>query len=101
MMASDRGDQPITDSTTVGYFLKALFVVTLFYLVFTPLVFSVWVSDMPEDYKEDGLGAGELSRAVFEEYGVPFFMLGFLMVAAIVGGMYLAKDELRTRRWGK
>lgn len=92
-------EQPEKD--TFSYYLKALLVVTFFYLVLTPILATVWVSEMPDDYEEEGLSSIDLSKAVFEDYGVPFFILGFVLVAAVVGGMYLAKDELRTRRWGK
>jgi NADH:ubiquinone oxidoreductase subunit 6 (subunit J) len=88
-------------SDTLSHYLRALLVVALFYFLLTPILATTWADDMPEDYEENGLQSSDLSEAVFEQYGVPFFILGFVLVAAVVGGMFLAKDELRTRRWGK
>lgn len=92
-----KGTTPEKDS--FSYYLKALLVVFLFYIVLTPILATAWDSDMDEDYEEKGLDSIELSKAVFEDYGVPFFILVFVLMAATVGGMYLAKDELRSRRW--
>ena len=91
----------VPQSDTLSYYLRALLVVALFYFLLTPILATTWMDDMPEDYEENGLRSSDLSEAVFEQYGVPFFILGFVLVASVVGGMFLAKDELRTRRWGK
>ena len=93
--------EPQAQNDTLSLYLRALLVIALFYFLLTPILATTWADDMPEDYEENGLLSSDLSKAVFEQYGVPFFILGFVLVAAIVGGMFLAKDELRTRRWGK
>jgi len=99
-MADKEAKKKVPQSDTLSNYLKALLVVALFYFMLTPILATTWVDDMPEDYEENGLRSSDLAEAVFEQYGVPFFILGFVLVASIVGGMFLAKDELRTRRWG-
>jgi NADH:ubiquinone oxidoreductase subunit 6 (subunit J) len=86
---------------TVTRYLKALLIIALFYFLLTPVLASTWADEMPEDYQENGLQSSDLAHSVFEGYGLPFFILGFVLISAVVGGMFLAKDELRTRRWGK
>jgi NADH:ubiquinone oxidoreductase subunit 6 (subunit J) len=94
-------EEEVPEKDTFGYYMKALLIVALFYLVLTPILATPWADTMPADYEEEGLQSIDLAEAVFEHYGVPFFILGFVLVASVVGGIYLAKDELRTRRWGR
>jgi NADH:ubiquinone oxidoreductase subunit 6 (subunit J) len=97
----DEVEEEVPEKDTFGYYMKALLIVTLFYLILTPILATSWAETMPADYEEEGLQSIDLAEAVFEQYGVPFFILGFVLVASVIGGMYLAKDELRTRRWGR
>ncbi len=51
------------------------------------------IHGIPFDPAEGEMSPGDLNHALFEEYGAVVIVMGVLMFAAILGGVYLAKED--------
>ncbi len=51
------------------------------------------IHSIPFNPDEGEMAPGDLNHALFEEYGAVVMVMAILMFAAILGGVYLAKEE--------
>jgi len=74
--------------------MKAIFriigVIALTLLILSMLVFVPWEHDIEQGKTDTRL----LSHTMFEDYSLAFLMIGFIMFSAMLGGIFLAKEEL-------
>ncbi|MFP4169764.1 MAG: hypothetical protein ACLFUV_01890 [Methanomassiliicoccales archaeon] len=69
-------------------FMAGLAVLFLALFVLGSLVFTVWPAG-----ELTHIGLETLGSSTFELYGVTFFILGLIMFAAMMGGVFIAKEE--------
>ena len=70
---------------------KTLAVVFLVALMVLLLVLAPWAAEMSDSSQVDS--TGRLAEALFEGQGVGFLLLSIVMGVAIVGGLFLARED--------
>jgi len=70
--------------------LAILATIVLLVIVLGTVVLAAW---SPGEITE--IGMEELGNSMFEEYGITFLVVGVLMFAAMLGGVFLAKEDDR------
>jgi NADH-quinone oxidoreductase subunit J len=57
------------------------------------IALAISATDWKETAEQVRLATSDLSRALFESYVLPFEIVSVLLLAAVIGGVYLAKRE--------
>jgi NADH:ubiquinone oxidoreductase subunit 6 (subunit J) len=57
------------------------------------IALAISATDWKEAAEQVRLATSDLSRALFESYVLPFEIVSVLLLAAVIGGVYLAKRE--------
>ena len=68
--------------------------VALALLILSSLMLMPWENDI-EQGKTDTL---EVSNAMFDDFNLAFLLIAFILFSAMLGGIFLAKEELMDSR---